>query len=605
MLGGVNAGNSHTSFHNKSVRYYLFNYSFSKAFTLFFPERWSQEFLDYVTQYVPMFAGTFLFPDDNNETSVFPGLKNFSLDWANIDDPNRVSPGGRLINRQVSTFDAFKFAEIYVPNSCLTDDIYAYNESYDTLIGQQRQDGSIEAPEFNPSVRVTEDNMFPLNPRRNPKKAEERFYRYMVTPGYRFSQKNVYQTLQVIQKRYAGPVKNYPFDFEGDQLADKIAQEFVDEHLELNDSRRRVDEYVLNELWRSWNSAAESKKYFNMFRGHDDYDWATVAFHLKTIFKPKMFLKLEQLNKVGQGISAWGKDAQILFAMVGRVLNTSLVSMMKKTCIYDNKITQQELFEKIKHLNGQIPSVALNGVTDMTEFDKNQNLFSQRIEFHIWRRMGFDIDMLDHYYSLRSNYRIRSEAGTAKVKAAKTSGEPLTLANNTILAAAISNYLLRGIGPFYMVMKGDDLWKRQCNLKLISERLDEIQKYVNFELRVTIEDAVEYCGNIVTTSGMYPNLQRKLYKILSHSFRDYKHFAEYQISLRDFMNLCYSLDTGTLAAVNMEMIGCGYEQATGLLDCIQSFAHISERQFLDNFRLEKIEYGVPVTSFNNKYTIVY
>ncbi|CAG8786916.1 20824_t:CDS:1, partial [Gigaspora rosea] len=45
--------------------------------------------------------------------------------------------------------------------------------------------------------------------------------------------------------------------------------------------------------------------------------------------------------------------------------------------------------------------------------------------------------------------------------------------NNTMLVAAITNYLLRGDGPFHMVMKGDDLWKRQCNLML--DRLKAIQ----------------------------------------------------------------------------------------------------------------------------------
>jgi hypothetical protein len=281
-----------------------------------------------------------------------------------------------------------------------------------------------------------------------------------------------------------------------------------------------------------------------------------------------------------------------------------LLNMLKPTCIFDNKITQNELFDAVKNLNAKVPYTAINGVTDMTEFDKNQNLFSQRIEYHIWRRMGFSEDVLDHYYSLRRNYRIRSEAGTAKVSAAKTSGEPLTLANNTILAAAITNYLLRGDGPYYMVMKGDDLWKRQCNLKLMLDRLDKIRKYVNFELKVSIDDALEYCGNIVTSSGMYPNLQRKLYKILSHSFKDYKHFAEYQISLRDFMNLAWSLDRNELFAVNMDLVGCGYNQVEGIFECIQSFAHISDKQFFESFRKLKINYGIPQFANNNQYKIL-
>jgi hypothetical protein len=262
----------------------LTSYNISNSFSYRFPLHWTQDFIDYVTQYVPCFIGTYLFPDDNNEKSIFPFLKNFSKDSADINDPNRVSPGGKLENRQVSTMDAYRLAELYVPNSCLIDDVYAYNEGYDTMIGEVNVDGSLTTPEFNKSMVVSEDNLQPLNPRRNPKKQEEEVYMYMVTPGHRFSNKNIYQTLQVIQKRYAGPIKPFPFDKDADSLADEIAKLFVDEHMILDDGRRRIDEYVLSELWRGWTSAAESKKYFNMFRGHDDYDWATVSFHLKTIF---------------------------------------------------------------------------------------------------------------------------------------------------------------------------------------------------------------------------------------------------------------------------------------------------------------------------------
>lgn len=570
-----------------------------------FPVRWTVEFIDYASQYIPFFPGCQLFPDDQ-EGSLYPMIKNFNSEVANDTVPNRMyGNNSPQIQRQVSTSDAFRLAILHVPNECLSDDVYAYNEGFDSIVGEVKQDGSLSTPQFNKTVKIYEDNIHQLNTRRNPKATSEKFFQYMVTPGYRFSQKNIMQTLQVIQKRYAGPVKKFPFNEEADQLAKKIAELFVTEHIDLNRRQISIDEYVLTELWKGWNSAAESKKYFNMFQGHDGYDWATVSFHLKTIFKPKMFMRLEQLSKVGQGISAWGKDAQILFSMVGRVLNHCLYSMLKATTIYDNKITLDQLFQKVKDLNKTVPDVALNGVTDMTEFDKNQNRFSQRIEYYIWLKMGFNSDMLDHYYSLRLNYAIRADVARAKVEAAKTSGEPLTLANNTIVAAAISNYLLRGIGPFYMVMKGDDLWKRQCDLKLNRAALYEIQKYVDFDLKVSIEDCVEYCGNIVTPTGMFPNLQRKLYKILSHSFRDYTHFAEYQISLRDFMNLCHSLDKGELIAVNMELLGAKYAQVENLIDVIQSFAHISKDQFVESFRYRKVDYGLPKSLGDNKYEIVY
>lgn len=122
-----------------------------------------------------------------------------------------------------------------------------------------------------------------------------------------------------------------------------------------------------------------------------------------------------------------------------------------------------------------------------------------------------------------------------------------------MLAAAITNYLLRGDGPFHMVMKGDDLWKRQCNLML--DRLKVIQKYIQFNLKVMLDETLEYCGNIMTPNGMYPNLQRKLYKVLSF----FSVIMSIFVLLRDFMNLCLSLDKSELMKVCwMYSVICAY-----------------------------------------------
>ena len=74
------------------------------------------------------------------------------------------------------------------------------------------------------------------------------------------------------------------------------------------------------------------------------------------------------------------------------------------------------------------------------EFDANQNLWTQCVERIFWERLGIPSKYLDLYFSNKVRRKLVSRFFKAIVKYAKTSGEPLTLAGNTSLAAVMSDY---------------------------------------------------------------------------------------------------------------------------------------------------------------------
>ena len=78
-------------------------------------------------------------------------------------------------------------------------------------------------------------------------------------------------------------------------------------------------------------------------------------------------------------------------------------------------------------------------VTDQEEFDANQDRWTQALERRFWQRLQVVPKLLD-LFSNRTHSRVVSKFFKGMIQYAKTSGEPLTFAGNTLLAAILSDY---------------------------------------------------------------------------------------------------------------------------------------------------------------------
>lgn len=479
-----------------------------------------------------------------------------------------------------SPADSFNHIDENTPNYNLIHDNYALNQFEDHVVDSEFTSG-----------KTSEAKLFPVNANGNPLKLKEQYYTAAVGNGLYYSNKNIFQSIQVCQGRYLKYEKSTP-QTDGITLAKQIARYTFDKCMKTFNVQALEAE--LNTLFIEFIRNSRGKNDSGRFMSQLNTNPRVVNFHLKSIFKAKTkILNSADIKKVGQGISAWSQLASNYFSLAGKIMNYAFFRSMKRNCIYDNRMTPEQLIDKTNALNKEISALADNVVTDYTEYDKKQNWFTMEIEKEIWRLLGFSDLVIENYYSFRSGYILVSKFMTGKAGTAKTSGERLTLVNNTILNLCLTMWFVRGEGDFYIVVKGDDGWLRQLNLKVRKDLVDEVRKYVKLDIKISFEEGIEFCGCLVTKQGLVPNLQRKLFKLVGHRFRDYKHFTEYQISLRDFIRVMCCLGINHVVKCNQKFLSCSRERVMNILYTINSFSHIDETQFMERFKFCETEYGYP------------
>jgi hypothetical protein len=416
----------------------------------------------------------------------------------------------------------------------------------------------------------------PVNQRLNPVNLKRSYYVASSGDGLHYNVHDPFQELQCIQNRYLRYKRRLPFNDRARALASEMVDLFSSECMNITGDI--YDEGNLYSIFSNFVKAAKAKHYPEQRIGFDNTNARLIRFMMKNILKPSKG-ELNDLYKAGQGISAWSKDAQILFGGVMRSINNWFLKCLKPNVIYNNGYNEEQL---VVLVNGQLRSLnvlAVDGVTDMNEFDANQNQFTQYIERLVLERMGVRKSVIDLYYSFRENYKFASRFVYANGGMTKTSGEPATLLMNSILSAVITNYLLRGDGPFAMVVQGDDVTKRQLNLKLNEQNYDRFKQFVNLSIKISIGKGMEFCGYLIVGGKMVPSLVRKIKKVTGHRFRDYKHFCEYQQSIRNNLELIYRQGLTEVIAYNAQHAGVTFNEAESWFFQYQAFGHVDQIEF--------------------------
>nr|UUG74030.1 MAG: hypothetical protein [Hubei Beny-like virus 1] len=437
------------------------------------------------------------------------------------------------------------------------------------------------------------DLVTPVNQRGHPTNTVASFYSAAAGLGLHYDKFKPFQTMAVMEARYLNFVPKFPFGYDQVKLATEIVDLWFREHMQVNYSA--FGEPEIQTVLSSFLKSVREKKYPQRYRGIDNPEARLVRFHLKDIFKPKLN-NVFDFFKVGQGISAWDTDVCAMFCGVFRILGKHMIACEKSHVLTDSHTSESDFIEKVTEQFQNLPGTALNGVTDGEMFDAQQNEFTQEIEKQFWLRLGVAENFLDMYYSFRKRYVMQATNVRGRAGCQKTSGEPGTLVNNGIVSKVLSNFIIRGEGPVGIVYKGDDFNKRQCNLTVNEDNKKIIEAVCPLKLKVNISEGSEFCGLIVANGYVFPSISRKLNKIMSHRFRDYKHFCEYQTSLRDFVKKMEKLDPAKVIALNARVTKSTNFQVSVQYDAIISFSHISKEQFETVFKRKVEGDSIPVFS---------
>lgn len=510
-------------------------------------------------------------------TTWIPDIAVFK--YVKLPDLEIGVPEGRLVSGR----DAFRTADIHYGTTPFIDpllDLTGVEQSItDTVItnGQlNRDDFSVPLDKKN---KVSQPNMR---------------YKFCSGYGYRFTRDNIAQSLKAIAGRYLN--KKKPSVPVGSTAA-SVAAEVVKlgrQDMFLKDIVAWDESLMELAIYEAEQKASE--RGYDTQVSIDDFDTDKIRMFMKETFKPGPLSNLKPFdaNKVGMGVSPFNKTAHVTFATAMRYINLLVLRNLKDNVVYDNRLTEEQLTEKLNRALAEVPAVAVNGVTDFKMYDSQQDAFCQHLVRELITSLGINPDFYDHYLRFCSGSTVLADGGIkGRLGHEKLSGDPATLLTNSLLGGLITNYLFRGEGPLAMAIKGDDGFKRQLNLRVDTDHAAKLDAHTRLQSVMCVEEPAEFCGKVVGTI-MCQNIMRKFTSVTSKTYIDYQHYAQTCESSRDWCQKLHNLpvdDFNEVLAQNAALIApddpnaSSVEMVRSIFDTVVSLSHLSESDFGDMFQL--------------------
>jgi len=346
--------------------------------------------------------------------------------------------------------------------------------------------------------------------------------------------------------------------------------------------------------------SSHMKNYHKQFPDVEMPDEKAIRFHLKAIFKPDTTTKDFDLYKAGQGISAWSPNAVAAFGLASRLIDeydrsTDLQSG-RHTAHTDNGVAEVDFIQRMRFVTEKMfgRNPFFHGIADQRKFDASQGEPTQFLEQYYLMKLGISYLFVESYFSLRRAYKLHfSAGGTANVKFTKTSGEPMTLGGNGRVAKVTTNWVFRGDGPSIFIYKGDDVDKMQMNIHVDEARRAELLEHTDLDPIFLVKSEGEFCGLTITRQGLFPNIKRKLDKLIAQRFRDYKHFCQYAQTIRDNEDLINRIGVNETIAATSANTDIPPEEVVAMYATYLSFGHLSEQQFYEVFESHEEGDSIP------------
>lgn len=419
----------------------------------------------------------------------------------------------------------------------------------------------------------------PTNARGNPIKPKQCFS-YGIGNAISFIQTDGFQELETLHARYMNKRKKSPFNLQAKQYAIKIADSFVKRNFDLDRAKFAMASTEFANVMNEFKKKVVSSNYLPQYKDYFSTDGRVVRFHMKDIVKPRLNVAGDKdISKAGQGISAWSKEAVTLFGAAFRAMTTIFRAAAKDHYVFNNGMTEQQAQAAFQKAISMVPFPVIC-TFDGEEFDAGQNLFTQAIEYRVWEQLGINKFMLDWYYSFRQKYFLIAKQAMGVIEEIKTSGENGTLVNNSIVSAAICDFITTGKGPFAIFNQGDDVLKAQSGITIDEDKRAIIAMFCNMGIKLHIGPDTEACGYSYYYGNFVANIRRKFVKVTSHRFRNPEHFYEFQVGLRDYVRKQRQGNLWLTFAVNAAQSNVKVQHVQEWFFALESMCHISWEQFI-------------------------
>lgn len=255
----------------------------------------------------------------------------------------------------------------------------------------------------------------------------------------------------------------------------------------------------------------------------------TIDFFSKKQAKPDVRHFFEQRVKAGQGVAAWQKHINALFAPYSRCTAQMLHNILLPNVFLasnrpDSEIgvdIAQKLDEFVKQYDIKMDLLA----NDFAEFDSTQYMMSPILNSVFMLHLGAPPLLVDVYLNMRQHWTLSNDIAKIHGHEKMHSGEPFTLVGNTLFCMVIIAHCIDFDELCFGVFKGDDSGLGGINLRFNNNVL-QFAKKRGLIMKADYPPFLEFAGSLITPYGYYPDVIRKTVKFLSTIYRDNKHYDD-------------------------------------------------------------------------------
>jgi hypothetical protein len=330
------------------------------------------------------------------------------------------------------------------------------------------------------------------------------------------------------------------------------------------------------------------RHYYEQFVGAQDKSFKEVRFNIKNIFKNVVIGKGFSLSKAGQGICTNSPVITSAFMFIYRMIiwydsytekddvNFGDVAMTDHTRTDYQYVTRFQIAASELFSGRTIQAVFIDG----KEYDAQQGPATTYLtDYYNVQVLGVPEEIISKFRAFYyPDVKMVTNFMTTKTDS-KVSGALDTLYTNGLPTKLVTAYVCEPKGQALLGYKGDDGILLAHALHVDDSKLNRVKKLLGLELYLEIRLDGNFCGYLFCPHGLFPDLIRRLNRLCGTCFRDYAHFCEYQISLRDYIQHIHIYGLHAVIQINANAHNISYDHAELYYYCLESWSHVGEREF--------------------------
>lgn len=266
-------------------------------------------------------------------------------------------------------------------------------------------------------------------------------------------------------------------------------------------------------------------------------------------------------QKAGQGVSAWSKKVNLLFACYMRHMMLKLTQLHgpkgAALIIGVGKSDQEIGIQIAKALNRRQRRKYKYLATDFKEHDTSHGLVVKLWFCYDMLQMGFPMEMVHYYFRAYAEWRQIAHTGSGSMSVINVllqhSGSPDTIHGNTKLTMGANGACFDFIDLIYAAFKGDD--SNICAASVTENKIvnirnlestgrmqlnDRVQDFFGFKLKMDFSDPTEFICNFITEYGFFPDVVRRAARYISKIYVDRADFELTRSNIKDAVRVVTS-----------------------------------------------------------------